>query len=1127
MIRDTATQRQVQAADPDMSTWLSANAGSGKTKVLTDRVARLLLSGISPEHILCLTYTKAAASEMQNRLFKRLGKWAMLGKNELRKELMTLGLDQPPDGTTLRRARTLFARAIEAPGGLKIQTIHSFCATLLRRFPLEAGVSPQFKEMEERAATLLCSEVLESMAQSADAPLVDALAFFGAEHTLENLIQSVVKYRHKLLPAAQRNDIWTRFGLRTDFSETSLFSQVLTVADLDLITRIIPCLETGGKTDINLAASLRKVTHASLQALAILEKAFLYGANTKDPFGPKIGKLPSKDLRLGKMAKDLPALDDLIRRVAAMRETRLALQAAQKTAALHEFAAGFLPRYEHQKQLRGWLDFDDLILRARQLLSDPKVADWVLYRLDGGIDHILVDEAQDTSPVQWDVIQSLAQEFTSGQGARASVRRTIFVVGDKKQSIYSFQGADPTEFDRMKQEFAERLKPSDTPLLDTMVEYSFRSSSAILSVVDQTFQAHEGSGFAPEQKHRAFKTDLPGRVDLWPVVAPMAHQKNTEWQRPVDLLGQESHLVQLAEEVARSIEQMIAERTPLPQGPDAEGAYSARPVEPRDFLILVQRRSDLFHEIIRACKARNLPIAGADRLKVGAELAVRDLAALLSFLATPEDDLSLAIALKSPLFGWDEQRLFSLAHGRGKQFLWQKMRSASDLYQAELDVLDDLLQRADFLRPYDLLERILTRHDGRLKLLSRLGPEAQDGLNALLSQALSYEQGDVPSLTGFLAWMETDNLEIKRQVDSTGNQIRVMTVHGAKGLESPIVILPDCARRQLRLQDELIDGSEGVMWKTARDAMPSALHNAAALKRQSEIYERDRLLYVAMTRAEKWLIVAAAGDIGGDPIAWYDKVRRGMEHAGATKQAFGLGDGLRVQHGRWPSNSATVSATENPAKPKLPDWLQQLPPKPQVPKAPLSPSDLGGAKALPGDEGLDDEFAKRRGTQIHKLLELLPNIDPKLWTQRSAGLLSASGVPAQASELSGLVDETTKVIQNPDLAFLFAPQALSEVGISSQLSPQHKEQMNGVIDRLLVDGNDVWVIDYKTNANVPQSVALVPDGLLRQLGAYASAVARLYPSHRVRPAILWTRTAHLMPIDYELAVDAVSNVTLS
>ena len=506
---------------------------------------------------------------------------------------------------------------------------------------------------------------------------------------------------------------------------------------------------------------------------------------------------------------------------------------------------------------------------------------------------------------------------------------------------------------------------------------------------------------------------------------------------------------------------------------------------------------------------------------------MRDLAALLSFLATPEDDLSLAIALKSPLFNWNEQRLFTLAHGRGKQFLWQKMRSSADAYKTELAVLRDLLQQTDFLRPFDLLNRVLSRHDGRSKILSRLGPEAEDGLNALLSQALSYEQNDVPSLTGFLVWMETDTLEIKRQMDAAGNQIRVMTVHGAKGLESPIVILPDCAHRQMRLQDELIDGPDGVIWKTKSDEMPDVVRLAAAEKRLSEMYERDRLLYVAMTRAEKWLMVAAAGDIAGEPTAWYSKVQIAMQHAGAVEHSFGLGKGLRVEHGIWPSSAEIGSSKKGAISISLPDWVNSPPPEIHEPEVPLSPSELGGAKALSHEDNSDEAAAKKRGIQIHKLLEILPDVDQRLWSQQGPSILAAAGVAADPVEFSALMREAAGVIQNPDLGFLFSPNALSEVGISGQLSPQHAKQMNGVIDRLLVRDEDVWVVDFKSNANVPKAPSDVPLGLLRQLGAYATAVARLYPNHIIKPAILWTKTAQLMPISYAQVAAEISKVELS
>ncbi|MEZ5714553.1 MAG: UvrD-helicase domain-containing protein [Paracoccaceae bacterium] len=504
-------------------------------------------------------------------------------------------------------------------------------------------------------------------------------------------------------------------------------------------------------------------------------------------------------------------------RVEATRLTRLNLAAARQSHALHRFATAFLRHYEARKQARGWLDFDDLIQRTRTLLNDPQVAAWVLYRLDGGIDHILVDEAQDTSPAQWNVIERLAQEFTAGMGARADVARTIFVVGDKKQSIYSFQGADPREFDRMQAEFRARLAATNRPLQSSVLEYSFRSAHAVLALVDRTFEGREGAGFAPDQRHKAFFDAMPGRVDLWPVVEKSDKPEPRDWYDPVDMLGPDEPVSILARQVAEGIAAMIGSaHIPVKQG--RSGDFALRPVHAGDILILVQRRSPLFHAIIRECKALGLPIAGADRLRIGGELAVRDVAALLRFLDLPEDDLSLATTLKSPLFGWNEQDLFTLAHGR-KGFLWEALR-ADATHGETLAILDDLRRQADFLRPYELIERILTRHRGRQRLLERLGREAEDGIDALLAQALAYERAAVPSLTGFLVWLDSGEVEIKRQMESAGRQIRVMTVHGAKGLEAPIVILPDTAKRKLEVKDQLLTGDPGAV------AQPSRRHPA-------------------------------------------------------------------------------------------------------------------------------------------------------------------------------------------------------------------------------------------------------------------------------------------------------------
>ncbi|SCZ72464.1 DNA helicase/exodeoxyribonuclease V, subunit A [Epibacterium ulvae] len=1108
--RDAASEAQFRAARPDASTWLAANAGSGKTKVLTDRVARLLLKGVQPQHILCLTYTKAAASEMQNRLFKRLGEWAMLPDNALIGALTDLGAEDviTPDG--LAQARTLFARAIETPGGLKIQTIHSFCSSLLRRFPLEAGVSPQFSEMEERAATLLQAEVVEDLARGEQADLVEALAPHVAGSDFQTITAAICQRRAAFEIPLSRAELCALFDVPSDFDATALEARVFCGGEADVINQLRNALSAGGTTDQKAATKLQGISHPTLADLPVLESVFLTGASAKSPFSAKINSFPTKKIREANLSL-MDQLEPFMRRVEEARANRLALVAVNKSHKLHAFAAAFLPEYERRKQRRGWLDFDDLILKARQLLNDPAVAAWVLYRLDGGIDHILVDEAQDTSPVQWDVIEKLAQEFTAGEGARSGVERTIFVVGDMKQSIYSFQGADPDAFLRMQAEFSDRLAETGPGLQNAALEFSFRSSAAILGLVDQVFKDSPRAGFHKDALHRAFKSDLPGRVDVWPLVQKVDEDDDRDWTDPVDRPGARHHTVILAERIAGEIRAMIDSGVTIPEDGAARGTFQRRPVQPGDFLILVQRRSELFSEIIRSCKAANLPIAGADRLKVGAELAVKDIAALLSFLATPEDSLSLAAALKSPLFGWSEQQLFDLAHRRESKYLWTALRDRADEFPDTLVIINDLRDQTDFLRPFDLIERILTRHKGRINLLGRLGAEAEDGINALLSQALAYERTDIPSLTGFLVWMQADELEIKRQMGAAGNMIRVMSVHGSKGLEAPIVILPDTAKRRAPSDDEIMLAQGAPLWKLPKEQMPPAMLEARNTAQEKLHNERLRLLYVALTRAEKWLIVAAAGELSKEGDSWYQMVEQGAQERGAVELSIHGDTGLRLEHGDWDGLPLVTPEVHNIEKPELPAVFTYAAPDYSPEASTVSPSDLGGAKALPGELGQDEDAAKARGSQLHLLLEHLPRRAVEDWPTLAAALISDTEI------LPDLLSEATSVITNPDLTEIFATDTLCEVPITADTDGA---RMHGVIDRLVITDEYILAVDFKSNAHVPSDSDHCPLGLLRQMGAYAHALKQIFPDKPIKTALIWTRTATLMHLPHDLVSNA-------
>jgi len=587
----------------------------------------------------------------------------------------------------------------------------------------------------------------------------------------------------------------------------------------------------------------------------------------------------------------------------------------------------------------------------------------------------------------------------------------------------------------MREEFKEKLRNTDSPLIPATLQYSFRSAKPVLEMVDAVFDGQAEAGFTSDGNHIAFHEAMPGRVDVWPIIETKKANKRGkaedrgEFVETTDKLAEDHHHVLLARRIASEIQRMIGQGDYAPSA--LHDRNGPRPVTAGDVLILVQQRGTLFEEIIRACKALDLPIAGADRLKVAAELAVRDIRALLSFLATPEDDYSLAVALKSPLFGWSEKQLFDLAHPRPR-FLWEHLRKQTERYPDEIAVLRDLRDRADFLRPYDLIERILTRHSGRQNMIGRLGAEAEDGLDALLSQALAYERSQTPSLTGFLTWMETDDLTIKRQMALVRDEIRVMTVHGAKGLEAPIVILPDTAKKTSRKRGSVLGLSEQLVWNSAKDAAPAVTRQRQDEIAAREAEERMRLLYVAMTRAESWLILAASGEVGDDPEdSWYSAIRSAALARAAQDFEFPFGTGLRIE------------------RPKA-EW--------------------DGIAAM-----------------------LLP------------------GLPDRAE----LVREAAQVMGAPDLAFLFAQGTLSEVGVSAPIPELTNRTINGVIDRLVPAssaGDPIWIIDYKTNAIVPETADQCPEGVLRQMGAYRSALAQIYPDTLIRTAIVWTHTATLMEL---------------
>jgi ATP-dependent helicase/nuclease subunit A len=1110
-----ASLAQIYAANPLKNTWVSANAGSGKTRVLTDRVARLLLNNTNPQKILCLTYTKAAAAEMQNRLFESLGKWAMLPDEDLRDELINLGEDNKIlNSDKIKQARTLFAAALETPGGLKIQTIHSFCDALLRQFPLEAGVSPQFIMLEERQAKQLRIEVVERMAQQSDTSEIDMLAKHFTRLNTDDLTNEIVKKRSGFKSPPKLVD----FGISQDISIDDIFKETIIQHD-GMIKSLVKVLNTGTKNDLKAANNLKEYfsTDSINIKLKILEQVFLNGKTAKA--GPYSAKDNIATLKLIPKSSSLFNIQSVISKdVEAARKHRLAINAYNRTLVLHNFANSFLEAYDKRKSFNAFLDYDDLINLSSELLTSSSMAQWVLYKLDGGLDHILVDEAQDTSPTQWAVIDCLAREFTYGMSSNDRPR-SLFIVGDEKQSIYSFQGADPDIFSEKKSEFKSLLHHINQDMEDRELLYSFRSAPQILSLVDQTFSKSDQKKLSPT--HKAFHSTKPGRVDLWPFIEKQDQPDKEVWYRPVDMPAPNDPKKELARLIAQNIKELLLSKQTI------NVDNNLRAVTPGDILILVQSReaqssSSLFNEILKELKSKNLPVAGADRLNVGDELAVKDILSILQFANMANDDLSLAEAMRSPLLGLSENDLFKIAHNR-KGTLWQSLKDQNH-HRKVLEILTDIRNQVGYLRPYELIERILTKHRGREKLLARLGSEVEDGIDELLSQSLQYETLEAPTLSGFLQWFVSGEVEIKRDMGK-GNQIRVMTVHGSKGLESPIVILPDTGDKTLPLTSQITLSNNSAVWRSTGSDGSEIQAQAEAIIKEKQAEEKMRLLYVALTRAESWLIICGAGSHKRDS-SWYNIIKSSMISLNASKYEFyNIGEGLLLKDLNWDNLETNGKISKPNIKQNTnPNWLVEKAKKINRPKQALAPSKLIDDKTLKSISNKPDGDAKELGELLHKVLEILPKMPKSEWTQFLNNFFKNDKSKLTNEKKNDLKSEAISLLDNPKLSYIFfSPNSLSEVGITSHIS-QLNNNILGYIDRLIIAENTITAIDFKSNVNIPDSDKEIPKGILAQQAVYLLALQKIYPKSEIIIAILWTKTGEVMNISHNTAINSLDTI---
>ncbi|MFC0103359.1 double-strand break repair helicase AddA [Sphingopyxis terrae] len=1117
----TLDPRQGAAADPESHVWLGASAGTGKTQVLSARVLRLMLDGVSPQAILCITFTKAGAAEMAHRIHERLATWVRMSDGDLRLDLHALGLDWERPGL-MTRARSLFATVIDSPGGaIRVQTIHSFCQTLLASFPLEAKLLPGFRAIEEDEAAALKRQILGDLLEhDPDREALRAVAAMlsrrlGQESALAFLSSCAAVFggpRAALPPAA--HDLRAAFDLPGGDPDAWLAAEIAGGAISDADIKAVATSGAAWGTKTGEACSDKMVgwltADASARAAMLDELlgCFLTGKGElrADFAGDK-----------GRMTDCADSAVRIVDAAGRLRATATAMRVADDLAAGWKLGARFAEAYALAKREAGLADFDDLITLAGTLLRVSSFGEWVRFKLDQRTDHILVDEAQDTNMRQWGIVLSLAEEFFAGVSAKDDRLRTLFTVGDRKQAIFGFQGTEPKAFATARDMFHALGEMGGQPFRQVDLVSNYRSTPAVLDVVDRWLGdgGTRAMGLDGEEPpHRPFRSAQAGQVELW---APLPVGKAIDAAAAEDggdegdgsAPASDPASMRLAKAIAGEVQDWIA------NGKDG------RPVAPGDIMILVRRRRDLAARIVARLQALHVPVAGVDRFALTQPLAVQDLIAAMRFAVQPLDDLNLAALLVSPLLGWTQDDLYARTAKRGRAAIWEHLRAHEDaMPPATMAALRALLGMADFTTPFRFLETVLSGPiDGRRKLYARLGREARDPIDELLSQALAFEARETVSLLGFLTRIAGSSADIKRQTEARSDVVRVMTVHGSKGLQAPIVILAD-ATDDAAIGHRPFTVDVAAWEKLPVFAMPAderqgALAQAYQDAADAAAQEHWRLFYVAMTRAEEMLIVAGVTkkpDLSVPETSWHSAAAVALEGLGCDWEDAGPLWGRRRVHrvndGKWARRDAAVRAAPPPLA--LPAWTHAPAPEEARPPRPLAPSALGEDDVAVPPQGSARVAAVTRGLLLHALFERLP---PVATDRRRAAALRWLAVQAPMlgdAERMAMADEVLAILDDPAHAPLFGPDSLAEVPLSAVVDGM---VVAGIVDRLRVTDDAVTVIDYKTGRRIPESAADVAPAYLRQMAAYRDALAVIFPGRRVETALLYTAGPRFIALD--------------
>lgn len=1114
-----AVKEQIIASNPNYNIWLSANAGTGKTHVLINRLLRLILNNTQPDKIICITYTTAAATEIQNRIIEYAQKWIISSDEEILKDFHAIS----GDNTTLSKQDFLLLREklgliLDFPERLKIQTIHSFCQSILKSFPLEANIAPFFSVMDEIEKNELIDTAINSTIndftvnqEGEKSNLADAIyrllnnySPFTIKSNLKNLIYERIKISQTLsnYPSLYEYSHY----LSNVFELPSTNKQELVI---DFAERNLARLEYLGKAYLQASKShihkseiinefLKNKNFSTISPIFLTSEL----KNRETIINKKLSDNDDKlKFIITNLQEDFQVLYDRIKSINLYNSTRDFLTIFQNVNSV----------FEELKKQKYLLDYDDLIEKTHQLFSNKNnlLREWILYKLDGGIDHILLDEAQDTNPHQWEVIKTITEEFFSSDETEGN-HRTLFVVGDEKQSIYSFQGADFRTFDQMKNFFKNKIEICEKiNFAEINLNLSFRSCPAILNIVDEVLQQDgikNSVTINPEQNinHTAFRNKHFGYFEINPLIGEKKTKKKKDrisWELPTEyeINNDENNKQLVAEKVVSKINKLIKDRRILPS--------TGKEIQPKDFMILVRKRkgNQVIKEIISRLEQLGIAVSGMDRLNLKDNMAIQDLLSYAKFKLLPTDDLNLANLLKSPFFEITENELFQLSWDRKNLSLFDNLKIHANFNQRFKDILDNLSKTLSSSKNETALSfflRIIDEPNNRINFVNYYGHQINEIFDEFTNLIFHFESKNNNKLQSFISWIENNNSEIKRNQEAQKNEVRILTIHGSKGLQAPIVIMPDTTSSSKSKHSTIIDENLilcGINKNSKNSISNSIINHLDTL----ETYEDKRLLYVALTRAkDEMYIYGDKSDQFEKEYCWYNIIKNAAKNICQTNEnetLFLTNEEYLKDHSSKNHNIIN-SHTENFA---LPDFIKKNNKNDQANNSNLN-FKLNNNTIKSSNKKIE------KGLFIHKLLEILPSKNEDKWPQYIK--IISKNYKLNDQEIESLSQEAINTIKKPEFSFIFQNESnLEETEICGYI--ENEKLIHRKIDKIINNNkNELIIIDYKTTDLNKQEAETLAKNHKKQLDEYEELLQNIYPKKEIKKAILFTYNNSLIYI---------------